>query len=207
MKTRTQYIAGSYDNSTFNVLRMCQIVFHSSCTILHSYQQWFKFLHMASTCFSFFFFFKILFREEGREKVGEKHQCVVASFAPPTGDLAHNPGMCPDWESNQQPFGSQTSTQSTEPHQPGPFFFFFSNCYSHCIAVSLPRLQIQFYRNMSTQSHVYGCFCYNGRDRMAPKPKVFTIWYCGEKFAELCFRLALLFSVSLFPTAPLNNTK
>ena len=27
---------------------------------------------------------------------GEKHQCVVASCAPYTGDLAHNPSMCPD---------------------------------------------------------------------------------------------------------------
>ena len=50
------------------------------------------------------FFFKILFlfldRGEGREKEKEKHQYVVASSAPPTGDLAHNAGMCPDWESN-----------------------------------------------------------------------------------------------------------
>ena len=38
---------------------------------------------------------------------------------PPTGDLAHNPGMCPDWESNWRPFGSQVGTQSTEPRQPG----------------------------------------------------------------------------------------
>ena len=35
------------------------------------------------------------------------------------GDLAHNPGMCPDWESNQQPFDLQAGTQFTEPHQPG----------------------------------------------------------------------------------------
>ena len=27
----------------------------------------------------------------------------------PTRDLAFNPDMCPDWESNQQPFGSQPS--------------------------------------------------------------------------------------------------
>ena len=42
-------------------------------------------------------------REKGREgkREGKKHQCVIASHAPPTGDLAHNPGMCPDWESNQ----------------------------------------------------------------------------------------------------------
>ena len=38
---------------------------------------------------------------EGGEREGEKHQCVVASHAPPPGGLAHNAGMCPDWESNQ----------------------------------------------------------------------------------------------------------
>ena len=31
---------------------------------------------------------------------------------PPTRDLACNPGMCPDWERNQQPFGSQASQYS-----------------------------------------------------------------------------------------------
>ena len=50
---------------------------------------------------------------------GEKHQYVVASRAPPTGDLAHNPGMCPDWGLNHWPFSSQTGAHSTEPHQPG----------------------------------------------------------------------------------------
>ena len=42
------------------------------------------------------------------------------SCVPPTGDLARNPGMCPDLELNQRPFDSQASTQSTELHQPGP---------------------------------------------------------------------------------------
>ena len=58
------------------------------------------------------FFIKVLFifRETGRERKteGEKHQCVVASHAPPTGDMAYNPGMCPDWESNWQPFAPQS---------------------------------------------------------------------------------------------------
>ena len=65
--------------------------------------------------------FIYLFLDWGREgeREGKKHQCVVASCAPATGDLAHNSGMCPDWESSQRPFGSQASTQSTEPHQPG----------------------------------------------------------------------------------------
>ena len=72
----------------------------------------------------FYFIFKdfiylFLDRGEGREKEGEKHPCVVASRAPPTGHLARNPDTCPDWESNQRPFGSQASAQSTEPHQPG----------------------------------------------------------------------------------------
>ena len=35
-----------------------------------------------------------------REREGEKDHCVVASRVTPTGDLACNPGMCPDWESH-----------------------------------------------------------------------------------------------------------
>ena len=56
--------------------------------------------------------------ERGREGERERkeYQCVVASRVPTTGDLACNPGMCPDWESNQRPFDLQASLQSTEPH-------------------------------------------------------------------------------------------
>ena len=51
----------------------------------------------------YFFFKKNYFQRGGREgeKEGEKHQCVAASRMPLTGDLACNPGMCPDQESNQ----------------------------------------------------------------------------------------------------------
>ena len=75
----------------------------------------------------FYFFLKIfiyLFLEGKGGRKREKHQCMVASCAPPTGDPAHNLGMCPDWELNQQPFGLQASTQSTESHQPGLLFAF-----------------------------------------------------------------------------------
>ena len=66
----------------------------------------------------FFFIYRFyLFILDRRE--GEEHQCLVASHMPPLGYLAHNPGVCPDWESNQRPFSSQAFTQSTEPHQPG----------------------------------------------------------------------------------------
>ena len=40
------------------------------------------------------------------------------SHAPNPGTLPA-PQACADWESNQQPFGSQVGTQSTEPYQPG----------------------------------------------------------------------------------------
>ena len=73
----------------------------------------------------FFKDFIYLFLERRREGIreGEKHHCVVASCAPPTGGLACNPGMCPDWESNQGPFGLQASAQSTGLHQPGQYFY------------------------------------------------------------------------------------
>ena len=52
--------------------------------------------------FIYLFIYLLIFRERGKEeeREGEKHQCVVASHMPPTRDLAHNPGMGPDWESN-----------------------------------------------------------------------------------------------------------
>ena len=65
------------------------------------------------------------------EREEEKHQCVVASHAPPTGDLAYNPGMCPDWELNQWLFGSQAVAQSTEPRQPGPSLYLDCNLMRH----------------------------------------------------------------------------
>ena len=58
-------------------------------------------------------------REEGRQKEWERNiderekHLLVAYHTPLTGDMAHNPGLCPDWESNWRPFGPQAGTQST----------------------------------------------------------------------------------------------
>ena len=69
---------------------------------------------LLSVCLLFLRFYLFIFREgKGRRK---KHQCVVASRVPPSGDPTCTPGCALGWESNQQPFGSQASTQSTEPH-------------------------------------------------------------------------------------------
>ena len=67
------------------------------------------------------------------EREREKHQCVVVSCIPLNGDQAHSPGMCPDWESNQVPFGSQAGAQSTEPHQPGAHVLFKHRVTTLCI--------------------------------------------------------------------------
>ena len=66
-------------------------------------------------------FYLFISKEGGREgeREGEKHQCVVASFAPTIGDLAHNPGMCPEWE-------------STEPYQPGLHMNVYSSFIHNC---------------------------------------------------------------------------
>ena len=53
----------------------------------------------------FFKRFYFIFRQRGREgeREGEKHQCVVVAHTPPSGDLACNPGLCPDWNPNGDP--------------------------------------------------------------------------------------------------------
>ena len=76
-----------------------------------------------------FSFFKIFYYLETGKEGGRQRgrETSVASCTPPTRDLAHNPGMCPDWESNLGPFGSQASAQPTELQQPGLYTFSINN--------------------------------------------------------------------------------
>ena len=93
-------------------------------------------LHIHDSVYSFFYFyFYFIFREKGREgeRKGQKHQCVVVSNAPYTGDLACNPGMCPDWESNRRSFCSQANAQSTKPHQAGLYSSYLLSLFSYSI--------------------------------------------------------------------------
>ena len=53
-------------------------------------------------------------------------ECAVTELAL-TWDQTCNPDMCPDWESNWQPFGSQAGAAYTEPHQPGWLLAFFKS--------------------------------------------------------------------------------
>ena len=89
-----------------------------------------------------------IFREgEGREKERERNIDVqetyqsVASCMPPSGDLACNPGTCPDWESKQQPFSLQASAQSTEPHQPQLISLSLDISLNDSLSNELPKFQ------------------------------------------------------------------
>ena len=100
------YISPSFINATQNKHQVMQ---HYSITIFSNI-----FLKIILVFKDFIYF---IFRQRGRQgkRVGEKHQCAVASCTPSSGDRVHNPGMCSDWESNQRPCGSQAGTQSLNP--------------------------------------------------------------------------------------------
>ena len=74
--------------------------------------------------------FPIVFRERGRER--EKHALIghllyslrLGIIPAWTRDGTRHPGMCPEQESNLQPFSYGTILQPTEPHRPG---------WKHCI--------------------------------------------------------------------------
>ena len=88
--------------------------------------------HRSWLCHFLKRFYLFIFREgKGEWREGEKHQCVVASCVPPTGDLVRNPGMCPVWNLNQQPFGPQPALNP------------LSHTNQGCFAVSFMHLTLR----------------------------------------------------------------
>ena len=97
-----------FDHSLAYFGNWLTLKFHSTMNVLNE-----GFLHFywnsrkEQIIFSFFKYFIYLFLErgEGSEKERERNMQeiyrLVASHRTPNGDLACNPGMCPDWESNQ----------------------------------------------------------------------------------------------------------
>ena len=87
----------------------------SSSVIVYSHY------HHSEFCLFFFFFFldfTYLFLEKGEEREKEKERNInvwLPFICPSIGDLALNPGMCPDWESNQRPFSSQSVLNPLSP--------------------------------------------------------------------------------------------
>ena len=73
---------------------------------------WHVILDLLTISFLKRFYLFIFWEKRGREKERERNtsvreiHCLVASRVSSTRDLAHNPGMCPDWELNQRPICS-----------------------------------------------------------------------------------------------------
>ena len=99
-------------------------------------------------------FYLFIFRERGREREGVKHHCVVASHTTSTGDLACNPGTCPEWELNQWPFGSQHSIHWPTPVRAEQSFMtsvcsdfeyiFFFNYFKKQVTDTIPHSYREF---------------------------------------------------------------
>ena len=71
----------------------------------------------------FFIAFRKRRRERGKERetsMWERSIDLLPPIHTTTGDPAHNPVMCSDWESNLQPFGYGMTFQPTELHWAGP---------------------------------------------------------------------------------------
>ena len=80
--------------------------------------------------FLFLRFYLFIFRERGRE--GEKERNInvwLPLMWPPLGTWRSNPSMCPDWESNRQPFGLQPALNPLTYARQGGFFFFIYFIY------------------------------------------------------------------------------
>ena len=77
-------------------------------------------IHSSNKYFYASAFYLFIFTEGkgGRKRGRETSMCGCLSHVPHRGP-SQQPSMCAEWESNQQLFGSQASTQSTDPHQPG----------------------------------------------------------------------------------------
>ena len=71
---------------------------------------------------------------------------------PPTGDLARNPDMWPDWELNWRPFGSQAGAQSTESPSQGLFSYPEALSAGSNIWISSGSASADFHTN--NQEHV-----------------------------------------------------
>ena len=145
---------------------------------------------------------------KGGEKRGRETSMCGASHMPPTGDMARNPRMCPNRESNWQPFSFQTGTQSTEPHQPGLlfqififpclslffsslfyfpsccFFFFFHPALSFFISILIsPCLSLFFFSSLV----------------VFPLPLSSQNYFC---FLQTSLKFFFLFLFSLIPIPP-----
>ena len=109
-------------------------------------------------------FFKILFIHFQTDGNGGIKRDRNISMWSPTGDLACNPGMFSDWESNWQPPGLQAGTQSTKQHQPRQLLDSLNLTLYHYMIIFF-FLLLQFWLKISfvLYNYSYPCssFCFH----------------------------------------------
>ena len=129
--TYHSYVSFEY-NSRMSGFRVHSLTWNYGLCLAYAGHDWHVFKKI---------FYLFIFPESGRDKEREveKHQCVRETSIGCL--LAHNPGMCPEWESNRRPFGSQASVQSTEPHQPGQHVSIYQKNASEKVRDSHEKLQ------------------------------------------------------------------
>ena len=114
--------------------------------------------------------------------------CGCLSRAPNWGP-GLQPRQCPEWESNPLPSGSQSSTQSTEPHQPELIDFCFKSLYTAqnwsdtCVMLPLCRKP---HRHCCGLRCVF-LLCFS----LWKQPGVFGIWWQGVQFWTWLFGVCL----------------
>ena len=103
---------------------LLQLKFPSSFSVLSNIYYFVGNISHSFSLLSFFKDFIYLFLETGERKDKERERNIsvwLPFICPLLETWPSTQAWALDWESNQRPFGLQASTQSTEPHQPGPF--------------------------------------------------------------------------------------
>ena len=129
-------------------------------------REWYSIFWCIIAGFKLYYIFKRFYlfifgkRERERERKGEKHQCVVASRAPPAGDLTCNPGMCPDWELNCDPLVPRPALNPLSYTSQGRKIYFYSHT-PFFPPLPCPHIcQLTFFKVSSFESSRLSCISY-----------------------------------------------
>ena len=76
------------------------------------------------------------------------------------------PSACPEWASDQRPFSSQATTQSTQPHQPGLNVKIFTFAVQSSFRVTLMKICLCF-KNVTCSR---GCYLSNVHSKHNCRP-------------------------------------
>ena len=107
-----QWVVGSYlKKGKSTMKRNVLSVQVETPVVFHSLPRFCTFVCLFIYVFIYLFCGERRRKREGERNIDvwEKHRSIGCLSHSPARDLAHNPGMCPDWKSNPWPFGCGTT--------------------------------------------------------------------------------------------------